>query len=62
MAMTAEMTACIRVKFRKQTRRGRDGGENMVTKATSNQGGTCSNQGKGGRTAINHVAEEINSH
>ena len=48
MAMTAEMTACIRVKPRKQTRRRRDGGENMV---------------RGGRrTAINHVAEEINSH
>ena len=27
----------------------------MVTNVTSNQG-------KGGRTAINHVAEEINSH
>ena len=39
----------------------------MVTKATSNQRhvasiDTTSNQRRGERTAINHVAEEINSH
>ena len=72
MAMTAEMNEKTRIGFwskrpedkkkKKLRRYGNKSYNKSRKKVVEHTHNITSNQGKGGRTAINHVAEEINSH